>query len=170
MWGSVSYFRSNYTGSDFEISQDTGNSKIYLHHVVNDFSGGNKGSHREIPVNVEDLEKLRDIIDEALTAFNKRSLKVYFAKSATGELMLLKLSGTNYTLVDFNSFDGVELLSLSKDSGRWLFIEKPTSSYFEVFEKLGLIELDISYNETIDFEKLKGLPLDRLEEAIVPIK
>lgn len=170
MWGYISEFRSNYSGEDFRISQNTDSNKIALHHVVNDYSGGNRGSIRDIDVSVEDLEKLKGIIDEALTTLNKRSLKVYFAKSATGELMLVKLSGTNYTLVDFNSFDEVESTSLSKNSGSWRFIEKPKSSYFEVFEKLGLVELSIAFSETIDFEKLKGLPLDRLEEAIVPFK
>lgn len=170
MWGDISRFRSEYTGSDFEITQDTSVNKIYLRYIENDFSGGNAGKLYEMPVNVRDLELLKQIIEDALLEFNNRSLKVYFVKSSTGELMLIKLVGTNYTLIDFNSFDGVELLSLSKDSGRWRFIKKPSNNYFKSFEKLGLIELNIAFNETVDFEKLKGLPLDQLEEAIVPIK
>lgn len=170
MWGEISRFRSEYSGNDFEIVQDTNNSKIYLRHVVNDYSGGNGGSLREIPVNIEDLELLKIIIDDALVTLNNRSLTVYFIKSATGELMLLESSFSGYRLIDFITYDGVESKSLEKNPGSWRFDKKPQDDYFKAFERLGLIELNIAFNETIDFEKLKGLPLDQLEEAIVPIK
>lgn len=170
MWGYISEFRSNYSGEDFRISQNTESNKITLHHVVNDYSGGNRGSIHDIAVSVEDLEKLKGIIDEALTSLNKRSLKVYFTKSATGELMLLESCFSGYRLIDFITYDGTQAKSLEKNSGSWRFDKKPQDDSFKVFERLGLIELSIAFNETIDFEKLKGLPLDRLEEAIVPIK
>ncbi|WVS22332.1 hypothetical protein [Enterococcus phage vB_EFaS_ZC1] len=170
MWGYISEFRSNYSGEDFRISQNTNSNKITLHHVVNDYSGGNGGSIRDIDVSVEDLEKLKGIIDEALTTLNKRSLKVYFTKSATGELMLLESNFSGYRLIDFITYDERQVKSLEKNSGSWRFDKKPQDDSFNVFEKLGLIELSIAFNETIDFEKLKGLPLDRLEEAIVPFK
>lgn len=174
MRGYISEFRSNYSGEDFRISQNTESNKITLHHVVNDYSGGNGGSIYDIPVSLEDLKLLKEIIEEAEDKLSKRSLKVYFVESSKGDLMLLKDTISDYSIVDFNSYSDRELESLKSYSGRWRFIEKPHDDSFKAYENLGLIEVNIAFNETIDFAKLKNVSEkdfdEAIEKAIVPCK
>lgn len=174
MWGYISEFRSNYSGEDFRISQNTESNKITLHHVVNDYSGGNGGSIHDIPVSLEDLELLKGIIEEAVEKLSERSLKVYFVESSKGDLMLLKDSFSSFCLVDFNGYNECELTTLGNNSGKWRFIEKPHNDSFKAYENLGLIEVNIAFNETIDFAKLKNVSEkdfdEAIEKAIVPCK